>query len=187
MQQHTGQHILSAVFLEVMGANTIGFHLGSESSTIDLDIDTITKQEIYHVEERSNHFIWENHPVKIRYITDDEIHTIPFRKPPQVTGKIRVIRIGDLDASACGGTHVSHTGEIGLIKVTGSERYKGGMRIHFLCGQRAFQDYHRMQTDVQKLSMTLSIHPDDLPLPTGPRINWNLFESMCTCANVSFA
>jgi len=163
MQQHTGQHLLSTVFLDLLGANTISFHLGEKTSTIDLDIDNLTSEGIKRVEEIVNLYIWENHQVKINIITDDEIQSIPFRKHPQVSGKIRVILIGDLDASACGGTHVSASGEIGLIKITGNERYKGGVRVHFLCGSRAFHNYQNIQTDVQKVSKGLSIHQNDLP------------------------
>jgi alanyl-tRNA synthetase len=162
MQQHTGQHLLSTVFLDLLGTNTVSFHMGEKMSTIDLDIDNLTREGIHSVEEKVNLNIWENHPIKINVIQDNEIYSIPFRKPPQVTGRIRVILIGDLDASACGGTHVNSTGEIGLIKITGTERYKGGVRVHFLCGSRAFHDYQNVQAIVQKVSKGLSIHQKDL-------------------------
>jgi alanyl-tRNA synthetase len=163
MQQHSGQHILSAIFLELFNANTIGFHLGEEYSTIDLDQNQISRSGIKHVEDSVNKVVWDNLPVKIQYITDGEINQIPLRKPPQVSGRIRVIRIGGLDASACGGTHVSTTGEIGLLKIIGIENYKGGIRIRFLAGYRGLKDYQKIHSNVQQISASLSIHQDELP------------------------
>ena len=163
MQQHTGQHILSASFHEKLDANTVGFHMSRDYSTIDLDTKTIAASGIHRVEEYTNKIVWENRPVKTIYINDDEVDKVSFRKLPQVSGLIRVIRIDSFDASACGGTHVKNTGEVGLTKITGYERHKGGLRISFLCGNRALKDYQRIQNNIQKVSRALSIHPDELP------------------------
>jgi alanyl-tRNA synthetase len=163
MQQHTGQHILSAALVDHMDANTIGFHLGEGSSTIDLDIIELPSNSVKLVEDIANQMVWENRLVTIHTITDDEINSIPFRKPPQVKGKIRIIWVEGFDASACGGTHVSRTGEIGLIKITRNERYKGGIRVTFLCGNRALRYYQRILTNIQQVSMALSIHQNELP------------------------
>jgi len=162
MQQHTGQHILSSAFLDELDANTIGFHLGAESSTIDLDIPNLRGDDVHKLEIIANHLVWENRLVKILFVEEDELDNIPFRKPPQVSGEIRVIWIDDYDASACGGTHVQYTGEVGLIKIIGTERYKGGVRVTFLCGQRALKDYHRVLKSIQHISTDLSIHQNDL-------------------------
>ncbi len=162
MQQHSGQHILSAAFLELLQANTVGFHLGAEASTIDLDIPKLSSQAAQQVEDLANQVIWEDHKVTVRTITDDEIPTVPFRKVPQVTGHIRVVSIGDFDASACGGTHVGRTGEIGVIKIVSIERYKKGLRVTFLCGQRALRHYQRLHSTVHQVSVKLSIHPSEL-------------------------
>jgi len=164
MQQHTGQHILSAAFVEELDANTMGFQLGSATSTIDLDIPSLTHNHIRNVEKMANRIVWENHPLKIHYVTENDVENIPFRKPPQVKGQIRVVWIADIDASACGGTHVSATGEIGIIKVTGFERYKGNIRVSFICGNRAFKDYQNLHDNVQQISKELSIHKDELPI-----------------------
>lgn len=163
MQQHTGQHILSMVFIDVLCANTIGFQIGREESTIDLDIPSLTPEEIRQVEDLANSIVWGNHPVTIQTISDKDIESIPFRKPPQVKGTIRVIWIGSIDASACGGTHVEATGEIGIIKINGFERYKGNIRATFTCGNRALQDYQRVHNIVQRVSANLSIHMEELP------------------------
>jgi alanyl-tRNA synthetase len=162
MQQHTGQHILSAAFLDEMQANTIGFHMGFKSSTIDLDIPTLADKDLRKVEDIANRVVWENRAVNIYMIRDDEVDTIPFRKPPQVSGLIRVIWVEGYDASACGGTHVQHTGEVGVIKITGKEHYKGGIRVTFLCGKRALEDYQRVLEKIQNVSANLSIHQDEL-------------------------
>jgi len=162
MQQHTGQHILSAYFVNLYNANTIGFHLGKDHSTIDLDTGAISNDQICELEMKANNYIWENHPVTVQSISDDQIKDIPFRKPPQVSGIIRVIRVGNLDASACGGTHVNQTGEIGIIKITGNERYKNGTRISFICGKRALLDYQKIQFNIKVVSHELSIHPDNI-------------------------
>lgn len=162
MQQHTGQHLLSAAFVEVFDANTIGFHLGAESSTIDLDIDHLVWEAAFRVEDAVNRVVWENRLVTVHSVTRDELGGIPLRKPPQVTGNIRVIWVEGYDASACGGTHVRSTGEIGLIKITGIERYKGGVRVGFLCGERALHDYRRALHIVRETSGDLSVGQDAL-------------------------
>jgi alanyl-tRNA synthetase len=163
MQQHSGQHILSAVFIDKLSANTIGFQIGKETSTIDIDISTLNTDAIHDVETAANTIVWANHPIIIQVISDENIGSIPFRKPPQVKGEIRVIWIKTIDASACGGTHVESTGEIGLIKIRGTERYKGSIRVTFTCGNRAFRDYQRIHHIVQNVSADLSIHSEDLP------------------------
>jgi len=163
MQQHTGQHIISAAFVEIFDANTVGFHIGKEVSTIDLDISNLKLDGIHHVENRANSIIWENHSIIIDYITENEVARIPFRKPPQVKGRIRIIWIEGFDASACGGTHVRATGEVGIIKIIGTERYKGGIRVTFRCGSRALHDYQKIQGIVQNISEKFSIHYEELP------------------------
>ena len=164
IQQHTGQHLLSAAFVEVLDANTIGFHLGTESSTIDLDIPRLAWEAAFRVEDAVNRVIWEDRAVTIHSFTPEELkaQAVPLRKPPQVTGKIRVIWVDGYDASACGGTHVSRTGEIGLIKITGIERYKGGVRVAFQCGGRALRDYRRVLHVVRETSNDLSVAQDEL-------------------------
>ncbi|HOT92472.1 MAG TPA: DHHA1 domain-containing protein [Anaerolineae bacterium] len=163
MQQHTGQHLLSAAFVAVMGAQTVGFHLGTEASTIDLDCPQLSWEAAFQVEDEVNRIVWENRPVTIHTVTHDDLRNIPLRKPPQVTGNIRVIWVEGYDASACGGTHVQATGEVGLIKITGLERYKGGVRVTFLCGERALRDYRRALHTLREAGNALSIGQDEVP------------------------
>ncbi len=167
MQQHTGQHLLSAAFEDACAAHTIGFHLGTVGSTIDLDIGgagspELTWDMVFAVEAVVNALVWQNRPVIVKIVGEDAIATIPLRKPPTVKGEIRVVWVEGYDASACGGTHVGATGEVGLIKVTSLERYKGGVRVGFVCGGRALRHYQTALHTLQAASLALSVGPDDL-------------------------
>lgn len=163
MQQHTGQHLLSAGFYNRCRANTIGFHLGSELSTIDLDMEELSWEIAASVEVEVNAVVWDNRPVTIYNVTNEDLKQIPLRKPPTVTGNIRVIWVKDYDASACGGTHVQSTGEVGIIKISGIERYKGGVRVAFLCGKRAFLDYQNSFHALQLTGTALSVARTEVP------------------------
>ncbi|MBN1875381.1 MAG: hypothetical protein JXA33_14220 [Anaerolineae bacterium] len=177
-QQHTGQHLLSAVFVELLNANTIGFHLSSRdtpwgddgdgrqpSSTIDLDILELSWATAFQIEMAVNQWIWENVPVMARFVKVEELAQMSalLRKPPAVTDHVRIVSIADREYSACGGTHVRHTGEIGMLKITSIERYKGGTRVTFLCGGRALCDYQRVLRLLQCASVSLSVAQDELP------------------------
>jgi alanyl-tRNA synthetase len=162
MQQHSGQHLLSQAFVRLLDAPTISFHLGSQESHIDLGIPELSWEEAFQVEVEVNRVIWENRPVQIHVVDQDEIHMIPLRRPPKVSGKIRVVWVRDYEVSACGGTHVGQTGAVGLLKLTRIERYKGGIRVGFVCGSRALRGYQRSLRGLQEVSASLSVHPDEL-------------------------
>ena len=142
MQQHTGQHVLSRAFVEIARADTRSFHMGEQVVTIDVDHAGPDEALLRKVEDRANQIVWENRPVRAHSVTMEEALRFPLRKPPQVEGEVRVVEVDGFDWSACGGTHVARTGEIGVIAVTGTERYKGGTRVSFLCGARAL---HRLR------------------------------------------
>ena len=161
MQQHTGQHVLSAAFERACGASTVSFHLGTEVSTIDLDRE-VTPAGIDVAEEAANLVSWDDRPVSVRVVSADEASHLPLRKPPARGGELRLVEIRDFDLSACGGTHVSATGAIGLIGVTGWERRKGGMRVSFVCGGRALRSHRRLRDVVGGACRRLSIVPDEL-------------------------
>lgn len=162
MQQHTGQHLLSAAFVYQLDAQTVGFHLGHDVTTIDLDKAGLTWEQAFQVEDQVNEVIWQNRPVGVHFVSPQEIGKIPLRKPPQVSGTIRVIWIEGYDASACGGTHCKTTGEVGLVKIIRLESYKGGTRVAFLCGERALRDYRRAQQILLGTSAELSVGQDEL-------------------------
>ena len=141
MQQHSGQHILSAAFVEALGANTVSFHLSAEYSTIDLDRAPLSSDDLNAVESLANAVIFENRPVSARWVPDEEVASLPLRKSLAHEGPARVVEVPGFDCSACGGTHVRAAGEIGLIKLTRIERRGAETRIEFLCGGRALADY----------------------------------------------
>ncbi|RNB88370.1 alanyl-tRNA editing protein [Brevibacillus nitrificans] len=155
MQQHAGQHILSASFLEVVGAETVAFHLGKERVTIDVRLDELTPEVWEAVEQRANQIVLENRPISARFVDDEELATLPLKKQPTVTENIRVVIIPDFDYNPCGGTHPAHTGEVGMIKILGWERHRGNIRLEFICGWRALRDYTRKQAMVREVSKLL--------------------------------
>jgi alanyl-tRNA synthetase len=157
MQQHTGQHILSQAFLIAAEAETVSFHLGSDYATIDLKDTGLKPGHIEKAELIANRVIWENRPVTARMINKEEADTLPLRKIPDVDDdQLRIIEVKDFDLTACGGTHVSHTGEIGLIKISKLERQKDELRVEFLCGRRALVDYRQKNRIVNQLANELT-------------------------------
>jgi len=162
MQQHTGQHILSAAFDRLFGVRTASFHMGGETSTIDLARE-VRAAEIAAAEDEANRVVWEDRPVAVRFATDEEARALPLRKESGRTGTLRLVEVQDFDLSACGGTHVPRTGVIGLIAVAGAERFKGGTRLTFVCGGRALRS-HRVLRDIVGAAMkTLSASAAEVP------------------------
>jgi alanyl-tRNA synthetase len=162
MQQHTGQHVLSAASDRLSGAATVSFHLGTVSSTIDLARE-LTREELAAVEAEANRIVWEDHPVSIRFVSAEEAATLPLRKESAREGTLRLIDIDGYDLSACGGTHVASTGSIGLIAIGAIERFKGGQRIEFFCGGRALQRFGAMRDTIGAAVRQLSVLPDEVP------------------------
>jgi alanyl-tRNA synthetase len=162
MQQHTGQHVLSAAIDRLSGVRTVSFHLGTDASTIDLSRE-LTRDELVAAEVDANRIVWENHPVSIRYATADEAAALPLRKESAREGTLRLIDIDDFDLSACGGTHVAATGGIGVIAIAATERFKGGQRVEFFCGGRALKRFRSMRDALSGAVRVLSVLPDELP------------------------
>ena len=162
MQQHTGQHILSQAFVHTADARTVGFHLGEESSTIDLRDIEASEDLIRRTESLSNGIVLEGRDVVVRQVPQDRIHTIPFRKRPKAEGPVRVVEVEDFDYSGCCGTHVRKTSEVGIIKVIRWERYKGGARITFLCGWRALEDYQKKTVTLREICRNMTVGEGDV-------------------------
>ena len=162
MQQHTGQHVLSAAFDRLLNARTESFHLGADYSTIDLARE-LSAAEIARGEDEANRVVWEDRPVAIRFAGPDEIAKLPLRKEPRREGTLRLIDVQDFDLSACGGTHVARTGAIGMIAVAATERFRGGSRVTFLCGGRALAGYRSLRDAVAGSVRALSVLPAELP------------------------
>ncbi len=156
MQQHLGQHILSASLFKLYDAKTIGFHLSSEYTTIDID-RILKEDDIDKAEFFANQIVFNDLVVNILYPNLKELQNLPLRSQPEVSKNIRIVKINDFDYTPCCGTHPNRTGEVGLVKIRKSEVYKGGMRIEFLCGNRALNDYHWKNKAINDVSAMLSI------------------------------
>jgi alanyl-tRNA synthetase len=162
MQQHTGQHLLSAVLEHAFDARTVSFHLGAETSTIDVDRE-LTAAQLAQAEREVNAVIWRDLPVSIRYVSADEARALPLRKESARTGTLRLIEIQGVDLSACGGTHVGATGAIGQVILAGWERFKGGQRIEFVCGGRALLRAQQIRDACAASTRLLSVSAEQLP------------------------
>jgi alanyl-tRNA synthetase len=162
MQQHTGQHILSRAFEQVYNANTVGFHIGDDYVSIDLDVRSVDEGRVTEVEDLANHIIYSNLPVEVRFHTQDQVPDNIRRRIPTDSGSVRVIYIGDFDTCACGGTHVRATGEIGIIKINRLDRSHGGVRVIFRCGQRALLDLRAKERVLDGVARSLSVGYHDL-------------------------
>lgn len=157
MQQHSGQHILSQTFIQVAKAETISFHLSDNRVTIDLNVDSLSSEQIQQAEFLANQVIWQNRPIHIREVTFAQAQKLPIRKiPAKQKGKLRLIEIDKFDLTACGGTHVSATGAVGTIKIIKTERHRGKLRVEFCCGQRALLDYRHKNQIVNDLATQLT-------------------------------
>jgi alanyl-tRNA synthetase len=161
MQQHTGQHLLSAVLEELLKIRTVSFHLGTQVSTIDVDAPSITPEQLERVEERCAEVIAQARPVQITF--EDASATLELRKASERTGTLRIVSIDKLDRSACGGTHLKTTAEIGLILTGKSEKIRGTTRLEFVCGNRALRRARLDYRLVAAIGRTLSVPPEQTP------------------------
>ena len=141
MQQHTGQHILSAAFERLRKAPTLSSTLGAERSVIEVGLPDVDWRTVEAVEAAANQVLWDDRALVLHWTDAEGIGKFPLRKPPKVTGRIRVVEVPEWDWSACGGTHTHRTGEVGAIKIVGWEKLRGNVRFAFLCGGRALRDH----------------------------------------------
>lgn len=141
LQQHSGQHILSQAFVQTSGAETRSFHLGAQTSTIDIELSSPADSMMRAAEDVANAIIFEDRPMRVHLVNEEQAALLPLRKESAVRGNIRVIEIEDYDWSPCGGTHAARTGQIGLIAIRSYERAKKMTRVEFVCGGRALAEY----------------------------------------------
>jgi alanyl-tRNA synthetase len=157
MQQHSGQHVLSAAFVSAAKLDTLAVHIGTDNNTLDLPTPKIEPEMIERVEHEANEIIYEDRSIVAYEVSDDAIGSVPLRKPPKVSGIIRIVEVKDYDWSACGGTHVRSTGQIGVIKIIKTEKRGNETRVTFCCGKRALNDYAKINRDVNALVETFSV------------------------------
>lgn len=161
MQQHTGQHVLSAAFDHLFSNRTESFHLGSDSCSIDLARE-VSAHDVARAIDEANRIVWENRPVTVRFVSEQEATLLPLRKEPARGGTLRLVEVADYDLSACGGTHVARTGAVGIIVASGWEKFRGGSRLQFLCGVRVRRKFDSWR-DAMAATMThLSVAPEEL-------------------------
>jgi alanyl-tRNA synthetase len=164
MQQHTGQHVLSAAFIRALQMPTVSFHMGPESCTIDLDTKSLNENQAQQAEALANRVVTEDRPVEIRYATAEEARSIGIRKiPAEPRDRLRLIDIADFDLTACGGTHVRSTGQIGAILLRKLEKVKQGVRVEFVCGARAVRTARDDYSTLREAAALYSAHIRDVP------------------------
>ena len=168
MQQHSGQHVLSAAFIRLHDLHTVSFHMADDYCSIDLDTATLTKDQIESAERLTNEIILENRAVDIRFVTREEAGKLGLRKVPVAErDELRIIDIHDFDLSACGGTHVRQTGQIGCVLLRKAEKVRQGWRVEFVAGQRAVATARRDYTTLTETAGLFSAHIYDVPQQAG--------------------
>lgn len=166
MQQHTGEHIVSGLVHERFGYNNVGFHLGSEDCTMDFDGE-ITKDELAQIEYLANEAVVKNLEVQVTYPTKEELSSIDYRSKIEIEGQVRIVTIPGYDVCACCAPHLARTGEIGQIRLTNVQHYKGGVRVTMLCGFRALADYNKKLKSVKEISAQLCAKEDEVSEAVG--------------------
>lgn len=161
MQHHTGEHIFSGLVHSRYGYDNVGFHMGQDMVTIDFN-GMLTVDQVRELEEEANRLVWDDVPVEAWYPSREELHRMDYRCKKELTGPVRIVRVPGGDTCACCGTHVSHTGQIGMIKITGMKKYKSGVRLDMVCGRRALHDYEKKQEEVIRISNLLSVRQGEV-------------------------
>jgi alanyl-tRNA synthetase len=163
LQQHTGQHILSAAFVHLFDAPTRSFRVLDHECEIDVELDNPTDERIDQAVDLANQIIWESRQIQIREVTSEEAAALPLRKEPAREGELRLIEIDDFDLTPCGGTHAKSTGEVGVIVVRSWERARGLARIQFMAGVRALADYRKANQTARDVAALFSAGREDSP------------------------
>ncbi|TFD99836.1 alanyl-tRNA editing protein [Jeotgalibacillus salarius] len=161
MQQHAGQHILSAVFENDFGFKTVSFHLGGEVCSIDLEA-SVSEEVLTATEEKANQIILQNRPIETKWVNKDELKQYSLRKDVAVSDHIRLVIIPEFDYNGCGGTHPRSTSQVGSIKILHTEKQRGNTRVHFVCGSRVLHQLNEKHKAIQNLTATLSAPQDQL-------------------------
>ncbi|MGN0203831.1 MAG: alanyl-tRNA editing protein [Coprococcus sp.] len=158
MQQHSGEHIVSGLMHEYFKFDNVGFHLGSECVTMDFN-GVLTEEQLRMIERKANEAVVRNIEVQVIWPSKEELVELPYRSKKPLEGPVRIVEIPGYDICACCAPHVRRTGEIGMIRLVGMEKYKGGIRVEMLCGFRAMADYLEKEKNVNRISRLLSAKP----------------------------
>ena len=159
MQQHSGEHICSGMICEKFGCDNVGFHMGADMVTIDFNAD-ITWDDLMEIETRANRYIYENHPIDINFYRGAELAAVEYRSKKELEGDVRIVAFPGADCCACCGTHVMMSGQVGLVKFFSCQKFREGVRIEMLCGERAFRALSASWEQNRMVSQMLSVKPE---------------------------
>ena len=159
MQQHSGEHMVSGLVHEKYGYDNVGFHMGSDVITIDFS-GILSEEQMAEIEEQVNLKIWEDAPVEIFYPSREELDTLDYRSKKELTGQVRIVRFPGADTCACCGTHVTHTGEIGMVKLLSVVRFREGVRMEMISGKRVLDYLNMVNEQNHQISVKLSAKVD---------------------------
>ena len=155
MQHHSGEHIVSGIAHRRFGCDNVGFHMGNDVITIDLNVE-LTPEQVTQLEAEANQYIWEDHPISITYPTSEELEHLDYRSKKALTGQVRIVSFPGADTCACCGTHVSSSGQVGLIKLLSCQKFRDGVRIELVCGKRALDYLSQVWEQNHQISNLLS-------------------------------
>ena len=158
MQQHSGEHIISGLLCSTFHCDNVGFHMGADVVTIDYNTP-ITWEQALEVERRANAYIWADHPIRIWYPSAEELAALPYRSTKELTGAVRITEFPGADRCACCGTHVSSSGQVGLLKLLSCQKFRDGVRLELLCGQRALDCLAAGWEQARQIGQALSVKP----------------------------
>ncbi len=182
MQQHSGEHIVSGMLCATYHCDNTGFHMGADSVIIDYNAD-IPWEGVLEIEARANQYIWENHPFVAQYPTAEELKTLPYRSKKELTGKVRITSFPGADMCACCGTHVALSGQVGLVKFIGWQKFRDGVRLELLCGKRALDYLAANWTQNHVIAQNLSVKPH-ATLAAVERLQKELQDTKARCAKL---
>lgn len=158
MQQHSGEHIISGLLCSTFHCDNVGFHMGADVVTIDYNAP-ITWEQALEVERRANAYIWADHPIRIWYPSAEELAALPYRSKKELTGAVRITEFPGADRCACCGTHVASSGQVGFLKLLSCQKFRDGVRLELLCGQRALDCLAAGWEQARQIGQALSVKP----------------------------
>ncbi len=166
MQQHSGEHIISGLLCSTFHCDNVGFHMGADVVTIDYNVP-ITWEQALEVERRANAYIWADHPIRIWYSSPEELAALPYRSKKALEGPVRITEFPCADMCACCGTHVARSGQVGLVKLLSCQKFRDGVRLELLCGQRALDYLSASWEQARQIGQALSVKPQSAAAAVG--------------------